>query len=81
MGIGFGQLLIILLIVLLVFGGKRLAGTMGDLGSGIRNFKKGLDGQDAEKEESSAPRQELDHKEDASISVTKAEKQTETDTK
>lgn len=38
----FGELLIILLIVVLLFGKDRLSGIMGDLGKGLRSFKKAL---------------------------------------
>jgi sec-independent protein translocase protein TatA len=39
---GTFKLLIILLIVLLIFGAGKLPKIMGDLGKGIRSFKKGL---------------------------------------
>ena len=41
-GISIWQLLIILLIVLLLFGTKRLRNIGGDLGNAIRSFRKGL---------------------------------------
>lgn len=42
MGISVPQLLTILLIVVLVFGTKRLRNIGSDLGSAIRGFKKGM---------------------------------------
>lgn len=42
MGIGFRELLIILVIVLLVFGTKRLPSIMGDLAKGLKSFKDGM---------------------------------------
>ncbi len=42
MSIGFWQLILILLIVLLVFGAGKLPRVMGDLGKGIRSMKDGL---------------------------------------
>ena len=39
-GIGIWQLLIVLAIVLLIFGGKRLRNLGGDLGGAIKGFKK-----------------------------------------
>ncbi len=39
---GFRELVIILLIVLVVFGAKRLVGIGGDLGKAIQSFKKGM---------------------------------------
>jgi len=43
-----GHLLIVLLIVLLVFGTKRLRGTGRDLGEAIKGFKKGMREADAD---------------------------------
>lgn len=46
-GISIWQLLIILAIVVLLFGTKKLRNIGGDLGSAIKNFKKSVkDGQD-----------------------------------
>jgi sec-independent protein translocase protein TatA len=42
MGIGFRELLVILVIVLLIFGAKKLKTIGGDLGGAIRNFKKSM---------------------------------------
>ncbi len=49
MGISIWQLVIILLIVLLLFGAKRLRNVGGDLGSAIKGFKSAM------KEEESKP--------------------------
>jgi sec-independent protein translocase protein TatA len=48
-GISVWQLLIILVIVLLIFGTKRLRNLGGDLGSAIKGFKKAVkeDGKEA----------------------------------
>jgi sec-independent protein translocase protein TatA len=40
--IGFKELLIILVIALLVFGGKKLRSLGSDLGSAVRGFKKAM---------------------------------------
>jgi sec-independent protein translocase protein TatA len=48
-GISIWQLLIILAIVLLVFGTKRLKTLGGDLGSAIKGFRKAMD-KDEEKD-------------------------------
>lgn len=42
MGIGFRELLIILVIVLIVFGLGKLPKVMKDLGKGIKEFKDGM---------------------------------------
>ena len=39
-GIGIWQLLIILIIVIMLFGSKRLAGLGGDLGTAIKGFRQ-----------------------------------------
>ena len=44
MGISIWQLLIVLVIVLLLFGTKKLRNAGGDLGSAIRNFKSAMGG-------------------------------------
>lgn len=39
---GFWEILIVLLILLLLFGGKRIPALMKGIGQGISNFKKGI---------------------------------------
>ncbi len=47
MGIGIKELIVILVIVMLVFGTKKMRGIGSDVGGWIRDFKKALkDGQD-----------------------------------
>jgi sec-independent protein translocase protein TatA len=46
MGLSFGHIVIVLLIVLVLFGAGRLPQVMGDLGKGLRSFKDGLKGDD-----------------------------------
>ena len=55
MGIGFFQLLIILLIVLILFGRGKLPALAKDLGKSVGAFKQGLD---EEKKESSQDKTE-----------------------
>ena len=43
---GLPEILIILVVVLLLFGPGRIGKVAGELGSGIRNFRKGLQGDD-----------------------------------
>lgn len=40
--LGMGELLIICLIVLLLFGGKKIPELMRGLGKGVRSFKEGV---------------------------------------
>ena len=54
----FVELLIVLVIVLVLFGGGRVAKLGGELGSALREFRRGLNGDDAaadkQKQEKSA---------------------------
>lgn len=51
MGLSFGHILIVLVVVLVLFGAGKLPGVMGDLGKGLRNFKDGLKGADDKKDD------------------------------
>ena len=62
MGIGMRELLIILLVVLVVFGAKKLRTVGSDLGAAVRGFKKAMNDGD---EEQSAPKQIRSEKPDA----------------
>jgi sec-independent protein translocase protein TatA len=44
-GIGSQELMVILLVVFLIFGAKRLPELGGSLGQAIRGFKKGMEGE------------------------------------
>jgi sec-independent protein translocase protein TatA len=41
-GLGIGELLVVLVIVLVVFGAGRLPEVMGSMGKGVQAFKRGL---------------------------------------
>ena len=47
-GIGTPELIFIILIVLLLFGGKKIPELMKGLGKGVRSFKDGMNGLDAD---------------------------------
>ncbi len=49
MGMSFGHLLIILLIILVLFGAGKLPQVMSDLGKGLRAFKDGMNDKDNKK--------------------------------
>lgn len=57
MGISIWQLVIILLIVLLLFGAKRLRNVGSDLGSAVKGFKKAMS-EEEEKEKGEAEKLE-----------------------
>ena len=42
MGLGIGELALILVIVLIVFGAGKLPKVMSDLGKGVKSFKDGV---------------------------------------
>lgn len=46
MGIGFPELIVILVITFLIFGGKRLPELGDSLGKAIRSFNKGIKGEE-----------------------------------
>ncbi|HEU4388370.1 MAG TPA: twin-arginine translocase TatA/TatE family subunit [Blastocatellia bacterium] len=50
LGLGMWEILIILLIVVLLFGSRRIPELARGLGEGIRTFKTGLHGDDDRKE-------------------------------
>ena len=55
-GLSIGHLLVLLLVVVLVFGTKRLRNMGGDLGAAIKGFRKGME----EEKNSTAERLEAD---------------------
>jgi len=55
MGIGMRELVVILLVVLVVFGAKKLRNIGSDLGHAVKGFKDAM--KDGENEDSKPPRQ------------------------
>ena len=65
MAVGPTQILIILLVLVLLFGASRLPQLGKNLGSGIRNFKKGLtDGDDDDDDDDDDEPKKLDRSKD-----------------
>jgi sec-independent protein translocase protein TatA len=61
MGIGFRELLVILVIALVVFGAKRLKTIGSDLGGAVKGFKKAMaDGEEEESKQLAAPEKDAD---------------------
>lgn len=52
MGLGMGELIVILLIVILFFGGRKLPQLGASLGESIKNFKKGMKDDDNDNKKS-----------------------------
>lgn len=59
-GMSPGSLLVILVIVLLIFGGKRLRGLGGDLGTAIKGFKKAINEDDKKEDPKSLEKTQAD---------------------
>ncbi|MDD9901717.1 MAG: twin-arginine translocase TatA/TatE family subunit [Alphaproteobacteria bacterium] len=53
MNFGFGEILLLLAVVLILFGAGRISGIMGEFGKGLSAFKKGLkdDGESSDSSE------------------------------
>ena len=49
--LGFWEIAIIALVILLLFGAKKIPELMRGLGKGVKNFKDGVNGVDEEKNE------------------------------
>ena len=63
-GLGGWEILIIALVVLLIFGGKKIPELMKGLGKGVRNFKEGIKEDDNEAVQDVASHRITDKKED-----------------
>ncbi len=55
MNIGFTEVLVIALMILLLFGGKKIPELMQGLGRGVRSFKDGMNGIDSTEKEKNEP--------------------------
>lgn len=75
-GIGPGSIILILLIVIILFGTKKLRNVGSDLGGAIRNFKKSMkDG------EGKTPAEQIESKEGETIDAEVVEKKEESSEK
>lgn len=65
--IGYGELIVILCIVLLLFGGKKLPEFARSLGKGIREFKKACSEDDITDEDfkTNKPKKQISHDEES----------------
>ena len=51
MGLSWTHILVVALLAVLLFGRGKFSGLMGELAEGVRNFKKGIAGDDAARPE------------------------------
>ena len=70
MGIGWPQILIIVVLLVLLFGRGKISGLMGDVAQGIKSFKKGIADDEPEEE---APKN-LEKNSDTVVAEEKSEK-------
>ena len=77
-GISVTQLLILLVIVMLVFGTKRLRNIGSDLGSAVKGFRKGIEDEPAEEEEDKQPEKITTAEKTSATAQNKEEKATAT---
>ncbi|WP_337419825.1 twin-arginine translocase TatA/TatE family subunit [Phocaeicola sp.] len=63
MGIGTQELLFIALIVLLLFGGKKIPELMKGLGKGVKSFKDGMNGVEESLKDSAEKTDKTENKE------------------
>jgi sec-independent protein translocase protein TatA len=75
-GISLWQLLIVLLIVIVIFGTKRLSSIGTDLGGAVKGFRKSMSDAEAEKDDANS---QLDNP-DAEFSKNSAESTSDSDT-
>ncbi|OLO05977.1 MULTISPECIES: Sec-independent protein translocase subunit TatA [Salinicola] len=68
-GISIWQLLIVLGIIILIFGTKKLRNVGSDLGGAVKGFKKAV-GEDEEEKKGSNTQQSIDHSQDATRNTT-----------
>ena len=68
-GLGMRELILILLVVLVVFGAKKLRTVGSDLGHAVRGFKKAMS--EGEEEQNAAPKQLRSDGTDAEFAETK----------
>lgn len=74
MSVGFWQLLIIALIVILLFGRGKISDLMGDVAKGIKSFKKGM-AEDDEADDKPAQAKTIEHKPAEPVAAEKAQDQ------
>ena len=56
--IGMSEILVIALIVLLIFGGRKIPEVMKNMGKGVKSFKDGVNGKDGDEVDDSLTKKE-----------------------
>lgn len=77
-GISIWQLLIVLGIIILIFGTKKLRNVGGDLGGAVKGFKKAMHEDEKDKEnEADKPQAKVNHDDEGDTYDVKAERKVE----
>ena len=66
-GIGFQEILVVMLIVLLFYGGKKIPELMRGFGQGVKAFKDGMNETTKVLEEDTTPKEAKEEKKDETI--------------
>ena len=66
MSIGFWQIAIVVVLVVLLFGRNKISDLMGDVAKGIKSFKKGMSDTTNETNETSDSNKDTDEKDNSS---------------
>ncbi|KAB0302131.1 twin-arginine translocase subunit TatA [Vibrio fortis] len=74
-GISIWQLLIIAVIVILLFGTKKLRGMGGDLGSAVKGFKKAMNDEEPAKKDADFEQKNIEQQKTDSTAETKKDKE------
>tara|TARA_B110000263_G_C15053669_1_gene394188 strand:- start:345 stop:554 length:210 start_codon:yes stop_codon:yes gene_type:complete len=65
MSIGFWQIAVVIILVVLLFGRGKISSLMGDVAKGIKSFKKGMSTDIAEDSENSEPKNISENNQDS----------------
>ena len=63
MSIGFWQIAIVVVLVVLLFGRNKISSLMGDVAKGIKSFKKGMSDNSDQSSSTTPPSQEISNEE------------------
>ncbi|GMM89603.1 Sec-independent protein translocase subunit TatA [Vibrio fortis] len=74
-GISIWQLLIIAVIVILLFGTKKLRGMGGDLGSAVKGFKKAMNDEEPAKKDADFEQKNIEQQKTDATAETKKDKE------
>ena len=78
--IGTWEIILIVLVILLIFGGKKIPELMKGIGKGVKSFKDGVNGKEDESQESKVESRETkDKSQESKVESRKTKDESETD--